>query len=130
MMFDQDPYVTGYPEIRSFWEATEQGRMVLPQCSACGRFHWFPRAHCPFCHRGDIQWVPASGFGTLYSYSVTRGVQGPHVLAYVELPEGVVMLTNVVGCDPDLLTIGMPLRVDFRRAGHGRNVPVFQVVVT
>lgn len=127
-MLDHDPYVTGYPEVRAFWEAAEQNRLVLPRCSACGRFHWFPRAHCPFCHGGGIQWVDAAGTATLYSYSVSPSAAGPHVLAYVELPEGVVMLTNVVGCNPAGLKIGLPLAVDFRAAASGRRVPVFRPV--
>ncbi len=35
------------------------------------------------------------------------------MLAYVELEEGARLLTNVVGCDPDAVRIGMPVQVEF-----------------
>jgi uncharacterized OB-fold protein len=41
----------------------------------------------------------------------------PYVLAYVELTEGPTMLTNIVGVDPDGVTIGLPVRVEFFRTG-------------
>jgi uncharacterized OB-fold protein len=37
----------------------------------------------------------------------------PYVVAYVELEEGPQLLTNLVGCDPETITIGMSVRVDF-----------------
>jgi hypothetical protein len=41
----------------------------------------------------------------------------PYVLAYVELTEGPTMLTNIVGVDPDGVTIGLPVGVEFFRTG-------------
>ena len=37
----------------------------------------------------------------------------PYVLAYVELDEGPRLMTNIVGCEPDAVEIGMPVTVDF-----------------
>jgi uncharacterized OB-fold protein len=42
----------------------------------------------------------------------------PYVLAYVELTEGPTMLTNIVGIDPDVVTIGLPVRVKWRYPGR------------
>jgi hypothetical protein len=36
------------------------------------------------------------------------------------------MMTNVVGCDPDELAIGMPLVVDFRQDTEEITAPVFR----
>jgi uncharacterized OB-fold protein len=41
----------------------------------------------------------------------------PYVLAYVELTEGATVLTNIVGADPEDVTIGLPVRVVFSRTG-------------
>jgi uncharacterized protein len=46
----------------------------------------------------------------------------PCVLAYVGLTEGPTVLTNIVGVDPDGVTIGLPVRVEFYRTG-GPEVP-------
>jgi len=69
------------------------------------------------------------GTGAVYSYTIVR-VGGaitlgggpykdavPYVLAYVELTEGPTVLTNIVGIDPDDVTIGLPVRVVFARTG-------------
>ncbi len=37
----------------------------------------------------------------------------PYVLAIVELDEGVRMMTNVVGCAPDAVRVGLPVQVGF-----------------
>ena len=34
-------------------------------------------------------------------------------LLHVQLEEGPQLLTNIVDCDPDTVTIGMPVKVDF-----------------
>ena len=53
------------------WQGAAQGRLVLPRCSGCGRFHWPPRAHCPEC-RSPLAWHEASGRGSVASFSIVR----------------------------------------------------------
>ena len=50
---------------------------------------------------------------------------GPYVVALVELAEGVRMMTNVVGCPPDDVTVGMPVRLAWQPLSDGRNLPQF-----
>lgn len=115
-----------HPETEPFRAAARQGRFLLKYCSACAKPHWYPRALCPFCW-AETEWRQASGRASIYSYSVTRGKDGAaHVMAYVTLEEGPIMMTNIVDCDPGGLAIGQPLRVAFRSlAGDGEPVPVF-----
>ena len=47
-------------------------------------------------------------------------------MAYVELEEGVRMLTNIVGCDPESVTIGMPVEVTFEDVTPEVSVPLFK----
>ena len=62
----------------------------------------------------------APGTGTVYTFTVTYQNQArgfaeacPYVMAYVDLDEGVRVLTNIVGCEPDEVTIGMAVEADF-----------------
>jgi hypothetical protein len=48
-----------------------------------------------------------------------------YVLAWVELDEGPVLITNIVDCDVESLEIGQQVRVRFHRTREGRTVPVF-----
>jgi len=50
----------------------------------------------------------------------------PYVVALVELAEGVRMMTNVVGCDPAEVVVGMPVSVTWEQLSDGRNLPQFQ----
>jgi uncharacterized OB-fold protein len=114
------------PETTAFWEATARGTLLLPRCAHCDRVFWYPRAVCPSCGNLDVTWVPASGRGSVYSFTVIRravppyDAAAPFVVAYVELDEGVRILTNVVECESDEVEIGMPVEVVFHDTGEGR----------
>ncbi len=121
---------TGAPsptvETAPFWEAAAEGRLVLPRCDACGYVIWYPRRFCPVCRGREVSWIDATGQGHVYSFTVVRRVRGgpwagagPYVIAYVELDEGPRVMTNVVGCDPDDVRVGMPVEVVFERSDDG-----------
>jgi uncharacterized OB-fold protein len=111
------------PDNEAFIAAAKEGRFVLRWCDDCGKTHWYPRAVCPHCMSANTQWKPASGRGTLYSYSTMQRVDPPYTLAYVTLDEGPTMLTNLVGEGP--YRIGMPVQVQFVASEDGTPVPVF-----
>ena len=92
-------------ESEVFYAAAREGRFLVPRCSACGRAHWYPRSHCPFCD-GAVAWEAASGAGTIYSFSVMRRAKPVTTIAYVTLAEGPTMLTSLIDCDVDALRIG------------------------
>ena len=123
------------PEVKPFWDATAEGRLVLPKCTECGTFIWFPRPFCPACASTSVEWVQASGRGTVYSYTVNRrGVAdmsayreaGVYVLAYVELEEGPRIMTNIVECDPDSVRVGQKVELVFHDTGHGTALARFK----
>jgi uncharacterized OB-fold protein len=49
-------------------------------------------------------------------------------VALVDLVEGVRIMSNVVGCPPDDVTVGMPVRVTWHPLSDGRNLPQFTPV--
>jgi len=113
------------PEIQPFWDAAAAGRLVIKKCTACGQVHHYPRSICPFCGSDKTEWLPASGRGAIYSYSVMRRVPIPYALAYVTLEEGVTMMTNIVDCDLDAIRIGQAVKVVFKPTEGGPPVPMF-----
>jgi uncharacterized protein len=112
-------------ETQAFWNAAREGRFVVPVCAACGRAHWYPRAICPFCDSEKVEWQPASGRGTIYTFSVMRRVKEPYAIAHVTLAEGPTMLTNIVDCDLDKLSIGQAVALVFKESENGQPVPMF-----
>lgn len=115
-------------ETEPFWTGVAEGRLLLPRCDDCATVIWYPRRWCPTCHRASVSWFEASGRGIVYSYTVVRRAAGrwgeaaPFVIAYVELDEGPRVLTNVVDCDPEQVTIGQPVTVTFDRADDGQGL--------
>jgi hypothetical protein len=116
------------PDDEPFWRAAAEDRLVLPRCRGCGVHIWYPRSFCPDCHTSDVEWVDASGRGTVYSFTVTERGPGPwaehapYVIAYVELDEGPRVLTNIVGADPRSVRIGDPVAAVFEPAGDSKVV--------
>jgi hypothetical protein len=113
-------------ETQKFWDAARAGRFTVPFCAACGNAHWYPRAICPFCDSGSIEWREASGKGTIYTFSVMRRAKEPYAIAYVTLAEGPTMMTNIVDCDFDALHIGQPVTATFASTENGPPVPMFK----
>jgi uncharacterized protein len=116
------------PETAAFWEAANEGRFLIKSCGDCGKPHWYPRAVCPHCFSANTTWRPASGRGTIYSYSVTRRIAAPYAIAYVTLEEGPTMMTNIVDCDLDGLAIGRKVELVFKSSQGGQAVPMFRPV--
>ena len=123
------------PEVKVFWDATAEGRLLLPKCDECQTIIWYPRPFCPECSSLKVSWVPASGKGTIYSFTVNRRgtadlreyrETGTYVLAYVELAEGPRVMTNIVECDPEGVRIGQPVEVVFHDTGQGSALPRFR----
>jgi uncharacterized OB-fold protein len=120
------PIVTS--ETQGFWSAAREGRFVVPTCDACDKAHWYPRAICPFCGSDKVQWRNASGRGTIYTFSIMRRAKEPYAIAYVTLAEGPTMMTNLVDCDFDKLSIGQAVNVVFKDTEGGPPVPMFRPV--
>jgi uncharacterized protein len=112
-------------DTQSFWDAANRGEFMLRHCNDCNRPHWYPRAICPLCGSADTQWQSASGKGTIFSCSVLRRTEEPYCLAYIELDEGPVILSNVVAADLDAVRIGQRVTVTFADSKDGQRVPVF-----
>lgn len=103
-----------------YWEAAARGELVIQTCRSCGFRPFPPRAHCPACGASELTWQPVSGKGSVYTYTVARRAphpvfaeQCPMVIAVVELEEGPRLMTNVIGCDPAEVSVGMAVQVDF-----------------
>lgn len=113
------------PEVKPYWDACNEGRLVLRKCGGCGKVHYYPRGICPFCFSTDGSWVDASGKGKIYSFSVMERANPPFTLAYVTLEEGVSMMTNIIDCDFSKITIGQDVKVVFQDSDTGQKVPMF-----
>lgn len=125
------------PDGNPFWEGTKEHKFLLPTGSD-GKPFWYPRVYAPGT-LGEVTWVEAKGTGTVYTYSVhyfgpSKAYKGdpPHVVALVDLDEGVRLMTNLVkdedgfpSLDPDAPEIGMPVKVVFDDVTDEITLPKF-----
>ncbi len=117
------------PGDEPYFQAAVQGKLLVRYCTACSKYHHYPRQHCPFCHSDKTEWREGKGTGTIYSYTVARqSGPVPYALAYVTLDEGPTMMTNIVDCDLDSVRIGQKVSVVFKATEGGSAVPMFKPV--
>ena len=126
-----EPPVTTTSE--PFWDATRQRRLLVQWCIDCGRPIFFPRDVCPRCLGTDLEWRSSPGTGSVYTFTVehnaqTAGLAAPYAIALIDLDEGIRMMTNVVGCPPEEIYVGMRVTVTWEALSDGRNLPQFEPV--
>lgn len=107
-------------ETRAYWEGCGRHELVLQRCRDCKTVQHRPRALCVSCFSDDIEHFVASGQGVVHTFTITNqnGLPNfreavPYVLAYVDLAEGPRVMTNIVGCAVEDVSIGMPVQVEF-----------------
>ena len=121
------------PLTEPFWEATRDGRYLVQWCLECDEPIFYPREFCPGCLGTQLEWRPASGAGTVYAVTVEHRPQdkanadfAPYAVALIDLEEGVRILSNVIGCEPDDVSVGMTVRVTWEPLEDGRQLPQFE----
>jgi uncharacterized OB-fold protein len=79
-----------------------------------------PSPICPVDHGKDLKPEAVSGRGTVAAFTVNHqpwipGMDVPYVIALVEIEEqpSLRVQTNIIGCAPDEVRIGMPVEVTF-----------------
>jgi uncharacterized protein len=117
-----------------FWDATAEGKLLLPRCSLCARFRWPPGPFCPHCQSQLTDWVDP-GMARIYSFTIIsdENAQGVHqapqrVAALVEFPaaNGIRILSAIVATPPAAVRIGAGLKVSWSQAVNAI-VPVFSI---
>ncbi|MGH7934817.1 MAG: Zn-ribbon domain-containing OB-fold protein [Candidatus Binataceae bacterium] len=122
---------------RPFWEAAKQRRLVVQRCAACAYYNHPPRPFCDACLSQELSFVPVSGRGTVWSFTVMhqRDVAGfedaaPFIDIVVELAEQpmLLMVSNVAISERDRVRIGAPVEVYFEDRGNDVAVPQFRLL--
>ena len=75
------------------------GRFMIQRSRSTGRHTFYPRVLIPGTGERDLEWVPASGGGTVYAITVNRGRDGAYNVALVDLDEGPRMMTRIEGVE-------------------------------
>ncbi|MGH8981135.1 MAG: Zn-ribbon domain-containing OB-fold protein [Acidimicrobiales bacterium] len=114
-----------------YWDAAREHRLAVQRC-ACGRLAHPPVARCPACAGNVFTWPETSGRGAVYAFTVVHHSvhpvstgKTPYVIALVELEEGPRIVTNIRGCAPEEVRVGMPVHVVFEDVDDSVTLPQF-----
>jgi uncharacterized OB-fold protein len=116
---------------KPYWDAANESRLVIQRCRQCGRYQVPATLACPNCG-GEMEWQQAAGTGTIHTFTIFHksyhpgfDQELPYNVAIVQLLEGPLMITNIVGCANEDLEIGMPVQIVFERVEEGVAIPKF-----
>lgn len=87
-----------------FWDGLKRHQFLIQKCKNCEKFIWYPRAWCIYCGCRELDWVPSSRRGRIYSFVVIRQVventpswsnEIPFVVAELDMEEGIRVYARV-----------------------------------
>jgi uncharacterized OB-fold protein len=113
---------------QQYLEFLAQGKFMLQRSRSTGRFIFYPRAAEPLTGSTDLEWIEASGRGTVYSTTVVRrkaDAGGDYNVVLVDLQEGPRMMSRVAGLPPGEVRIGMRVQARIVRE-DGQSIVVFE----
>jgi uncharacterized protein len=103
-----------------FWTGGKDGELRFLRCQTCGYYVHPPSPICPIDLSKDLAPEAVSGRATVHSFTVNHqpwipGYDPPYVIAIITIEEqdDVRLMTNIVGCEPDDVHVGMPVEVTF-----------------
>ena len=90
-----------------------EGKFMIQRCKSLDRFFFHPRVAFPGTGERDLEWVEASGIGTVHSTTCNRRLPekgGDFNLSLITLDEGPRMMARVEGTEPDKVEIGQKVK--------------------
>ena len=112
---------------RNWREYPQRYRMEAGKCKKCGKICFPPRLVCPVCGNREFETVKLPQEGKLKTYTVIRVApsgfedMAPYAVGIVEFAGGVSAMMQIADCAPEELSIGMQVKIEFRRVqeeGH------------
>ena len=117
-----------------FWEGCRRQRLLIQQCNTCSTFRFPPSPLCPSCLGSLTTWQEDPGTGEIVTFCVyytelagpAWRAHLPYIVVVAELwYSGVKMLSNLVCDDPQVVRIGLQVRVGFEAVDASTTLPKF-----
>jgi uncharacterized OB-fold protein/acyl dehydratase len=113
-----------------WWEACDEGRVLIQRCADCGTLRHPPRPMCGECQSMEWDSIESSLDGEVLSFTELHhpkvpGYPQPLVCAVIRLGEGTNLVANVVGCEPEDIHIGMQVKGVVEQVDEKTMLPQF-----
>jgi len=120
---------------RPFWEACKQNKLVIHRCNQSGEYFYPCSPISPVTRTHDWSWVEVSGRGKIFSFVVMHQLYFksftddiPYLIAQIQLEEGPMLITNLVGMTREEVKMDMPVQVVFTEATDEITMPQFTMI--
>ena len=123
---------------KPFWDAVNERRLVLQNCTGCNKLQYPPQAACRVCGSADnLEWKEVEGRGHVSTYIVIedgrlnrRMPDQPYNLALVTLDEdtSVNFYSNLPGVPPYEVPVGTAVEVMFEEVAPDQLIHEWRVV--
>jgi uncharacterized OB-fold protein len=130
-MSEQCPRPEPTLESQPYWDSLRAHALRIQHCAACGQARHYPRPLCDRCYSDEAEWLPASGRGTVHSWTIAHHAfhpafksAVPYALVTVDLDEGVRMHAPFRG-DPATIRLGMPVQLIYEDVLDDLTLPAF-----
>ena len=123
---------------KPFWDACNEHRLLVQNCTACNRMQFPPEKTCRQCKSADnLEWIETSGRGVIDEYTVMHDsrLQAWHpdqpyntaAIALRESPE-IKFFSNLPGIPVDEVPVGANVEVTFVEVSPTQLIPEWRVV--
>src|SRR5699024_6442561 len=119
-----------------FWKQCYKGKLMLPYCTSCKQYHFYPRILCPHCMSDNIMWKRSEGIGRVHTFTIVRRApitafkqDVPYVVAIIELNEGPRMMSNLIHVSVDKVYCDMSVKVNFEYLANEVRLPKFEPIL-
>jgi uncharacterized OB-fold protein len=104
------------------WRAhLAEGRFMIQRSRSTGGWVFYPRVAEPGTGAEDLEWVEASGRGTVHAATIVRrrDPSEDYNVVLVDLAEGPRMMSRIDGAAPYAVAIGMAVQARIVTEGDG-----------
>jgi uncharacterized OB-fold protein len=105
-----------------FWrEMPQRYRYEAAKCTKCDKIFFPPRQVCNSCRGREFSKVILNPNGVVETFTVIRVAptgfedEAPYAVGVIKLDDGVKLTAQIVDCEPEALSIGDRVRLEFRR---------------
>ena len=123
---------------KPFWDAVNERRLTVQNCTACSRLIYPPRERCDDCGSPDhLEWKEVQGRGHILEYFIIRDSRirrlqpdQPLNLALITLDEdpGLNFLSNLPGTPVGEVPVGGAVELVFEEVAPGRLIHEWRVI--
>ena len=124
---------------KPFWDACNEGKLIMQTCKACDRMQFPPEATCVQCGSGDnFEWREVNGKGKVHGFCTMYDSRikllqenQPFNIVVIELDDNpeIKMLSHLPGSAPEDVPVGASVQLEFEAtAGTDQKVPEWRVI--